>query len=76
SYLGQQGVLSILVLAQQGLAGPMETPIDLSYLSDAVIMLRYFELAGTVRRALSIVKKRSGPHEHTIREFQLGSTGI
>jgi circadian clock protein KaiC len=76
TYLGQQGVLTILVLAQHGLVGPMDTPLDISYLSDAVVMLRYFEIAGTVRRALSVVKKRSGQHEHTIREFRLGSAGI
>ena len=76
TYLGQQGVLTILVLAQHGLVGPMDTPLDISYLSDAVLMLRYFELAGTVRRALSVVKKRSGQHEHTIREFRLSSDGI
>lgn len=76
SYLGQQGVLTILVLAQHGLVGPMDTPLDMSYLSDAVVMLRYFEVAGTVRRALSVVKKRSGNHEHTIREFKLTSHGI
>ncbi len=76
SYLAQKGVLTILVLAQHGLVGPMETPLDISYLSDAVIMLRYFEHAGVVRRALSVVKKRSGNHEHTIREFKLSSGGI
>lgn len=76
SYLGQLGVLTILVLAQHGLVGPMETPLDISYLSDAVVMLRYFEVAGTVRRALSVVKKRSGNHEHTIREFKLSTSGI
>ncbi len=76
SYLAQQGVLSILILAQHGLVGPMDTPLDMSYLSDAVLMLRYFEFGGTVRRALSVVKKRSGNHEHTIREFRLGRTGI
>ena len=76
SYLAQQGVLTILVLAQHGLVGPMETPLDISYLSDAVVMLRYFEVAGSVRRALSVVKKRSGSHEHTIREFRLGPGGI
>jgi circadian clock protein KaiC len=76
SYLGQQGVLTILVLAQHGLVGPLETPLDISYLSDAVLMLRYFEFGGTVRRALSVVKKRSGDHEHTIREFRLGRNGL
>jgi circadian clock protein KaiC len=51
----------------------MDTPVDLSYLSDAVLMLRYFEFGGVVRRALSVVKKRSGNHEHSIREFRLGA---
>ena len=73
TYLNQQGVLTILVLAQHGLVGPMETPLDISYLSDGVLMLRYFEHGGVVRRALSVVKKRSGSHEHTIREFRLTS---
>src|SRR5690348_15859694 len=54
----------------------METPLDISYLSDAVLMLRYFELSGTVRSALSVVKKRSGNHEHTIREFRLTGASI
>jgi circadian clock protein KaiC len=76
TYLGQKGVLTILVLAQHGLVGPMDTPLDISYLSDAVVMLRYFEVSGSVRRALSVVKKRSGHHEHTIREFRLSSSGI
>ena len=76
TYLNQQGVLTLLVLAQHGLVGPMNTPLDISYLSDAVLMLRYFEYGGRVRRALSVVKKRSGNHEHTIREFRLGATGV
>jgi len=76
SYLNQLGVLTIMVLAQHGLLGQMQTPIDLSYLSDSVIMLRYFEAAGRVRRALSVVKKRSGTHENAIREFQLTPNGV
>ncbi|MCQ4297674.1 AAA family ATPase [Pseudomonas stutzeri] len=76
SYLGQKGVISIMVLAQHGLVGPMDTPIDISYLSDAVIMQRYFEHSGVVRRALSVVKKRSGRHENTIREYRLSADGI
>ena len=76
SYLNQLGVVTILVLAQHGVIGPMETPVDISYLSDAVLMLRYFEAAGHVRRALSVVKKRSGPHEDTIREFRLSAQGL
>ena len=76
SYLSQRGVLTILVLAQHGLVGPMDTPLDISYLADGVLMLRYFEFDGSVRRALSVVKKRSGNHEHTIREFKLSHQGI
>lgn len=76
TYLGQRGVLTILVLAQHGLVGPMATPLDISYLSDSVLMLRYFEVSGTVRRALSVVKKRSGDHEHTIREYRLSKGGV
>src|SRR6195952_4851472 len=76
SYLSQCGVLTILVLAQHGMVGPMDTPLDISYLADGVLMLRYFEFDGLVRRALSVVKKRSGNHEHSIREFKLSSLGI
>jgi circadian clock protein KaiC len=76
SYLNQLGVLTIMILAQHGLLGHMPTPVDLSYLSDAVIMLRYFEAGGRVRRAISVVKKRSGSHENAIREFQLTSEGV
>lgn len=76
SYLAQRGVLTILVLAQHGLVGPMTSPVDLSYLSDSVLMLRYFEFEGSVRRALSVVKKRSSAHERTIREFRLGASGL
>lgn len=76
SYLNHSGVVCILVLAQHGLVGPMETPLDISYLSDAVVMLRYFEAQGRVRRAISVLKKRSGAHEDTIREYQLTPQGI
>ena len=76
TYLGQQGVLTLLVLAQHGMVGPVETPLDISYLSDSVIMLRYFEADGTVLRSLSVLKKRSGDHEKSIREFRLGNGGI
>jgi circadian clock protein KaiC len=76
SYLAFKGVVTILVLAQHGLVGPVESALDISYLSDTVIMLRYFEEHGRVRRALSVVKKRPGPHEHTIREFRLGKGGL
>ncbi len=75
TYLGQMGVLTLPVLAQHGILGPVQTPVDLSYLSDAVLMLRYFEYKGEVRRAISVVKKRSGRHETTIREFRLTARG-
>jgi circadian clock protein KaiC len=76
SYLNQLGVVTIVVLAQHGLMGPMQSPVDMSYLSDSVIMLRYFEAGGRVRRAISVVKNRSGIHENTIREFRLTSDGV
>ncbi len=76
TYLAQLGVLTILVLAQHGLVGPMHSPVDLSYLADSVLLLRYFEHQGSVRRALSVVKKRSSAHETSIREFRLGARGI
>ena len=70
STLNQLGVVTILILAQHGMIGPMQTPLDISYLSDAVVMLRYFEAEGRVRRAISVVKKRSSAHEDAIREFE------
>jgi circadian clock protein KaiC len=76
SYLGAQGVATFLVLAQQGVMGPMHSNIDLSYLADAIILMRYFEAMGEIRKAISIFKKRSGPHESTIRELQLQPGGI
>jgi circadian clock protein KaiC len=77
SYLGQQGVATILIGAHHGLIGTqMTTPLDASYLADAVILLRYFEAKGEVRQAISVVKKRGSRHERTIREFSLDSGGI
>jgi len=73
SYLNERGVVTLVVVAQHGIVGAnMTTPIDVSYLADTVILLRFFESAGVVRRAVSVMKKRSGPHESTIREFQIG----
>ena len=71
SYLNQQGVSTLLVLAQHGLVAAAETPVDLSYLSDSVIGLRYFEACGEVKQAIAMFKKRSGHHERTLREFKL-----
>jgi circadian clock protein KaiC len=69
AYLGQQGVATLMTLAQHGFFGAMNTTVDISYLADTVLLFRYFERAGTIRQALSVVKKRSGPHERTIREL-------
>jgi circadian clock protein KaiC len=72
SYLNQVGVASFMVLAQFGLLGQaMTSPIDVSYLADNVLLLRYFEARGEVRQAISVVKRRSGPHERSIRELQI-----
>jgi circadian clock protein KaiC len=73
SSLNQQGVLTMLILAQHGLVAAAESPVDLSYLSDTVLSLQYFEAYGEVRQALAVIKKRSGYHEKTIREFKLES---
>jgi circadian clock protein KaiC len=71
AYLNQQGVVTIFILALHGLVNQAEAPMDLSYLADTVVNVRFFEAAGAVRQALSVIKKRSGRHEKTIREFQL-----
>jgi circadian clock protein KaiC len=76
SFLGQRGVTTIIVMAQHGLLGNMVAPVDVSYLADTVLLLRYFEAEGRIRKAISVVKKRSGPHEDTIRELSLGQRGI
>ncbi|HTB85642.1 MAG TPA: ATPase domain-containing protein [Candidatus Sulfotelmatobacter sp.] len=76
AFLNQQGVITIMVLAQQGLVGTMQSTVDLTYLADTVIMLRYFEARGEVKQALSVIKKRSGRHERTIREIKMGKKGI
>ncbi len=77
TYLGHLNVITILIVAQHGLLGnAMQTPLDTSYLADGVILFRYFESEGEVRQAISVVKKRSGPHERTIREFRIDKKGI
>jgi circadian clock protein KaiC len=76
TYLNHKGVVTILILAQQGVIGAMQTPADVSYLADNIVVLRYFEAKGEVKQAISMIKKRSGPHEHTIRELRLDHTGI
>ena len=77
SYLGQLGVATIIIAAHQGLIGSqMRAPVDATYLADAVITLRYFETNGEVRQAISVIKKRGGEHERTIREFRVEGGGI
>lgn len=75
-YLNRNGVVSIMIVGQYGLVGNMQSPIDLSYLADTVILMRYFEAEGSVRQAISVLKKRSSKHERTIREYRIDSGGL
>jgi len=76
SYLSQRGVVTIMILAQHGLVGPMGAPVDVSYLADTVLLMRFFEARGAVKKAISVMKKRSGPHETTLRELQMTTRGV
>jgi circadian clock protein KaiC len=75
-YLNRQGTSTFLTVAQHGLVGDMKAPVDVTYLADTVILLRYFEARGRVRRAMSVIKKRTGAHEDTIREYRIDGRGI
>lgn len=75
-YLNRRGAATFLSIAQHGMVGEMRQPVDVTYLADTVIMLRFFEAFGRVRRAISVIKKRTGAHEDTIREFRIGNGGI
>jgi circadian clock protein KaiC len=75
-YLNRQGAATFMTVAQHGLVGDMKAPVDVTYLADSVILLRYFEAMGEVRRAISVIKKRTGPHEATIREYRIGGRGL
>jgi circadian clock protein KaiC len=77
TYLGEQNVTSVLVSVQHGLMGPVDAPAGhVSYLADTVIVLRYYEHLGEVRRAVSVFKRRAGGHERTIRDVIFAPTGI
>ena len=76
TYLNQQGVITIMVLAQHGLIGPMGAPVDVSYLADTVVLMRFFEALGEVKKAMSVIKKRSGPHETSLRELIMRTDGV
>ncbi|MDE2060897.1 MAG: AAA family ATPase [Bradyrhizobium sp.] len=75
-YLNRRGAATLLTVAQHGMMGDMKQPVDATYIADTVIMLRYFEAMGRVRRAISVIKKRAGAHEDTIRELKIGEEGI
>lgn len=75
-FLNRLGIATFLTVAQHGLVGDMKTPVDVTYLADTVILLRFFEAEGRVRRAISVIKKRTGRHEDTIREFRIGDHGL
>ena len=76
TYLNQRGVITLMVMAQHGLVGEVRTEIDISYLADSIVLLRFFEAAGEVRKAVSVLKTRTALHERTIREFRLCGTGL
>jgi len=75
-FLNRQGATTFLTVAQHGLVGEMKAPVDVTYLADTVILLRFFEAVGRVRRAISVIKKRTSAHEDTIREYRIGKNGI
>lgn len=76
SYLNQQGVITVLILGQHGIVGDVRSEIDLSYLSDTIILFRYFESRGNVLKAISVAKSRTTAHQSSIREFRLARGGI
>jgi circadian clock protein KaiC len=76
SYLTDAGVTAILVVSQHGALGPVSSPVDVSYLADAVVLLRYYETRGAFRRAMSVLKMRTSAHEQTVRDYQLTSKGV
>ena len=76
SYLSQQGIISLLILGQHGVLGDLRSDLDISYLADTVMMMRFFEVQGTVRKSMAVIKTRTSDHERTIREFDIDASGI
>ena len=76
TYLNQVGVTTVITLAQHGLVGSMTSPVDLTYVADAVLLMRFFEAQGEIHRAISMVKNRAGNHEKSIREIRIGAEGM
>ena len=76
SYLGQQGVTTFIINPQSGVMGNMQTSVEISYVADAVVLLRFFEAEGRIRKAISVIKNRAGVHEDTIRELRIDAAGV
>ena len=76
AYLGNRGVVTIMILAQAGIMGSMQTPLDLTYLADSVVITRFFEAFGRIKKAISVIKKRTGVHEESLRELKIGQGGV
>ena len=76
SYLSQQGVVSIMILGQHGVTGELRSDLDISYLADSVMLMRFFESKGTVKKSMAVIKTRTTDHERAIREFNIGASGI
>lgn len=76
AYLNNQGIVTMITLAQHGMIGTMVSPVDLTYLADTVVLTRFFESMGAIKKAISVIKKRTGAHESTIREFSIGTSGV
>jgi circadian clock protein KaiC len=76
AFLNNQGVVTLISLAQQGMIGTMSSPVDLTYLADTVVLARFFESKGKLCKALSVIKKRTGDHERSIRAYNFGPNGI
>jgi circadian clock protein KaiC len=78
SYLNQQGIITIMVVSQHGMlvGGVVAGDIDVSYLADTVLLFRYFEVAGEIKQAVSVFKKRTGEHERTLRELKISGKGL
>ena len=76
SYLAQQGVVSLMILGQHGITGELRSDIDVSYLADTVMMLRFFEVGGVVRKSVAVIKTRTSDHERTVREFTINKNGV
>ncbi len=76
SYLNQKGATTLLIMPQHGMVGNMSSPVDVSFIADTVILIRFFEAEGRIRKAVSVLKNRAGPHEDAIREFRIDRQGV